>query len=210
VQGLRIGNDPVWTSEADAETQAVVAAALDVLRSLGAEIVEVRFPDIAQAVQDWFPLCGVETAVAHSETYPAQREAYGPALSGLIELGRSLSGLDFQRIILRREDLRGRVNALMTEIDLLLIPAMGFAAPTLAKMATLGTDAALMNSLLGFTCPFDMTGHPSLTLPGGFTPAGMPVTFQFIGAHRTEALLCQAGNAFQQATDWHKRHPDLG
>jgi amidase len=210
VQGLRIGTDPVWTREADAETQAVVGAALDVLRSLGAKIVEVRFPDIAQSIQDWFPLCGVETAVAHAETYPAQRDAYGQALAGLIELGRSLSGLDFQRIILRREDLRGRVNALMTEIDLLAIPAMGFAGPSLEKMATLGTDAALMNSLLGFTCPFDMTGHPSLTLPGGFTPGGMPVAFQFIGAHRAEALLCQAGHAFQRATDWHQRHPNLG
>jgi amidase len=211
VAGLRIGTDPAWTSgSADAETQAVVAAALEVFKGLGAEIVEVSFPDIRQAVQDWFPLCGVETAVAHARTFPAQRESYGPALAGLIELGRSLSGLDFQRIILRREDLRGRVNALLTEIDLLLIPAMGFAAPSLAKMGTLGTDEALMNSLLGFTCPFDMTGHPSLTMPGGFTPAGLPVTFQIIGAHKAEGLLCQAGHAFQQATDWHQRHPDLG
>jgi amidase len=211
VKGLRIGTDPVWISTAaDAETQAVVASALDVMKSLGADIVDVRFPDIRQAVQDWFPLCGVETAVAHAGTFPQQREAYGPALTGLIELGRSLSGLDFQRIILRREDLRGRVNALMTEIDLLLIPAMGFTAPSLAKMGTLGTDEALMNSLLGFTCPFDMTGHPSLTMPGGFTPAGLPVTFQIIGAHKAEGLLCQAGHAFQQATDWHQRHPALG
>jgi len=211
VAGLRIGTDPAWVGgSADAETQATVAAALEVMQDLGAEIVEVSFPDVRQAVQDWFPLCGVETAVAHARTFPAQREAYGPALTGLIELGRSLSGLDLQRIILRRQDLRGRVNALMTEIDLLLIPAMGFAAPSLAKMGTLGTDDALMNSLLGFTCPFDMTGHPSLTLPGGFLPAGLPVAFQIIGAHGAEGLLCQAGHAFQQATDWHRRHPDLG
>lgn len=211
VKGLRIGTDTAWTvGSADAETQDVVATALDVLKSLGAKIVEVTFPDISQAVQDWFPLCGVETAVAHAKTYPRQREAYGAALSGLIDLGRSLSGLDYQRIILRREELRGRVNALMAGIDVLLIPAMGFAAPSLKKMATLGTDVALMNSLLGFTCPFDMTGHPSLTLPGGFTPGGLPVAFQLIGAHKAEALLCQVGDAFQQVTDWHQRHPDLG
>jgi amidase len=210
-KGLRIGTASAWTAgAADFKTRAVVAEALEVLKSLGAEIVEVTFPDIRHAVQDWFPLCGVETAVAHAKTFPAQREAYGPALTGLIDHGRSLSGLDFQRIILRREDLRGRVNALMTTIDLLLIPAMGFAAPSLEKMGTLGTDEALMNSLLGFACPFDMTGHPSLTLPGGFTEAGLPVAFQFIGAHKAEALLCQAGHAFQQATDWHHRHPDLG
>ncbi len=208
VAGLRIGTDTGWTgSLADAETQATVAAALDVLRGLGAEIVEVAFPDVTQAVRDWFPLCAVQTALAHAGTFPSQRASYGPALASLIELGHAVSGLDYQRIILRREELRGRVSALMARIDLLLIPAMGFAAPSLAKMATLGTDERLTNSLLGFTCPFDMSGHPSLTLPGGFTPAGLPVGFQLIGAHGAEALLCQAGHAFQQATDWHKRHP---
>lgn len=209
--GLRIGYPSAWIAQsADAKTRAVAEAALAVMQSLGAEIIEVTFPDISQAVQDWFPLCGAETAVAHTETYPARAGEYGPALSGLIDLGRSISGLDYQRIVLRREDLRGRVNALMAGLDLLLIPAMGFAAPTLAKMASLGTDASLMNSLLGFTCPFDMTGHPTITLPGGFTEEGLPVAFQFVGGHCAEALLCQAGHAFQQATDWHKRHPALG
>ena len=97
-----------------------------------------------------------------------------------------------------------------SDVDLLLVPAQGFASPTLAKMATLGQDVSLMRSLLGFTCPFDMTGSPTITLPGGFTDTGMPVAFQFVGAHLAEALLCQAGYAFQQATDWHKRHPALG
>jgi amidase len=208
VAGLRIGADFGWTGAlADAETQATVAAALAVMRGLGAEIVAVTFPDIAQAVRDWFPLCGVQTALAHAETFPARRASYGAALTNLIELGRSLSGLDYQRIILRREALRGRIDALMGGIDLLLIPAMGFAAPSLAKMATLGTDERLTNSLLGFTCPFDMSGHPTLTLPGGFTAAGLPVGFQLVGAQGAEALLCQAGHAFQQVTGWHKRHP---
>jgi len=112
--------------------------------------------------------------------------------------------------VLGREDLRGRVNALLVEVDLLIIPAMGFAAPSLAMMSTLGTDDALMNSLLGFTCPFDMTGHPTITLPGGFTPNGLPIAFQLAGAHGAEDLLCQAGHAFQTVTDWHQRHPDLG
>lgn len=209
--GLRIGYPSAWIAEsADAKTRAVAEASLAVMKSLGAEIIDVTFPDISQAVQDWFPLCGAETAVAHTETYPARSREYGPALSGLIDLGRSISGLDYQRIVLNREDLRGRVNALMASLDLLLIPAMGFAAPTLAKMASLGTDASLMNSLLGFTCPFDMTGHPTITLPGGFTEEGMPVAFQFVGGHCAEAVLLQAAEAFQQATDWHKRHPALG
>jgi len=55
-----------------------------------------------------------------------------------------------------------------------------------------------------------MSGSPTITLPCGFTEAGTPVGFQFVGAHLAEGLLCRAGHAFQTATNWHKRHPALG
>jgi len=211
LRGVRIGIAPAWIeAQADATTQQAIASAVETVRALGAEICEVRFPDVTQMVQDWFPLCGVETAVAHEATYPSRKGEYGPALSGVIDLGRALSGMDYQKIILRRHDFSGRVAALFRTIDLLLIPAQGFASPTLAKMATLGEDAALMTSLLSFTCPFDMSGSPTITLPCGFTEAGTPVAFQFVGAHLAEALLCQAAHAFQGATDWHSRHPTFG
>ena len=210
VRGLRIGIDPALNGAADELTRQVVEAAIDTLRDLGATFTEIRFPDVTQVVQDWFPLCGVETAVAHEATYPARKDAYGPALSGLIELGRSLSGLDYQKITLRRNDFRGRVAALFQSVDLLLIPAQGFASPTIAKMKTLGEDSALMTALLSCTCPFDMSGSPTLTLPGGFTAQNTPVAFQLVGAHLAESLLCRAGHAFQQATSFHTRHPALG
>ena len=209
LRGVRVGIAPAWTEEADATTRQAVASSVEIVRGLGAQISEIRFPDVTQMIEDWFPLCGVEAAVAHEATYPARKDEYGPALSALIELGRALSGTDYQKIILRRNDFRGRVAALFRTIDLLLVPAQGFASPTLATMATLGEDAALMRSLLGFTCPFDMSGSPTITLPCGFTEAGTPIAFQFVGAQLAEELLCQAGHAFQQATDWHTRHPAL-
>lgn len=211
LRGVRVGIAPAWIeAQADAATRKAVASVVETVRDLGAEIHEVRFPDVTQMVADWFPLCGVETAVAHEATYPARKDEYGPALSGLIELGRGLSGMDYQKIVLRRIEFAGRLAALFRTVDLLLLPAQGFASPTLAKMATLGEDAALMTSLLSFTCPFDISGSPTITLPCGFTEAGTPVAFQFVGAHLAEELLCQAGYAYQQATDWHKRHPALG
>jgi amidase len=210
VKGLRLGIDEAWiTRDVEPDARAAVEAARDVLVRLGAEVVAVRFPDPTAVVADWFPLCGVETAVAHEATYPARKAEYGPALSGLIDLGRAQSGLDYQKIVLRREDFRGRVRALFADVDLLLVPAQAFAGPTLARMATLGEDAALMNGLLRFTCPFDMTGSPTITLPGGFTEAGAPAAFQLVGPHFGEADLVWAGHAFQGATDWHRRHPAL-
>jgi amidase len=72
-QGLRIGLDPAWNSDGvDAETQAMLRQAVDAFRTLGARLVELQLPDMAQAVADWFPLCAAEAAVAHEATYPAQ------------------------------------------------------------------------------------------------------------------------------------------
>jgi amidase len=210
IRGVRVGIDTAWnTTGVDAATQAALAEAAGVIAALGAEMRAVTFPDSRQVTADWFPQCGVETAVAHEATYPSRSGEYGPALAGLIDVGRALSGLEYQKIILRRNDFRGRVAALFETIDLLLVPAQGFAAPTMAMMATLGEDDALMSGLLRYTCPFDMTGSPTITLPCGKTEAGMPIAFQLVSRHMEEALLVRAGIAFQAETDWHRRHPPI-
>lgn len=208
VQGLRIGVDAAWNSQGvDAATQGMVSAAIEVFRGLGASIVPVTFPDVRQTIADWFPACAVETAVAHETTYPARKSEYGPALADLIEAGRRLSGLDYQKILLRRHDLRGRVAVLLRTIDLLLVPVQPFAAPTLATMRTLGEQPELLAGLLRYTCPFDMTGDPTITLPGGFTEAGLPIAFQLVAGDLNEAMLIRAGAAFQGVTSWHRRNP---
>jgi amidase len=208
--GTRIGVDPRWTSEGvDAASTKVLQDALRIAVDLGAEIHEIVFPDPTAMIADWFPLCGVETAVAHEATYPSRKSEYGPALAGLIELGLQQSGTDYQKIVLRREAFRGMVRALFEKVDLLAVPAQTFAAPTIGKMATLGENPDLITGLLRFSCPFDMTGSPSITLPGGFTESGGPVAFQFVGRHFDEARLVAAGDAFQRVTDWHRRHPSL-
>jgi len=208
VRGLRIGVDPAWNGDdVDATTQAVLTEAIEVFRTLGAEIVNVRFPDVTHAIADWAPNCAVEAAVAHEATYPSRKDDYGPVLASVIEAGRALSAVDYQKILLRRFDLRGRVAALFGTIDLLLIPVHPFAPPTLAMIRTLGEQPELIAKLQRYTCPFDMTGHPTITLPGGFTEAGLPIAFQLVAAALNEPLLLRAGAAFQRVTSWHRRHP---
>ena len=121
VRGLRIGVDPTWNGDdVDTTTQAVLSEAIEAFRSLGAEIVEVRFPDVTQAIADWIPNCAVEAAVAHEATYPARKAEYGAVLASVLEAGRALSGVDYQKVLLRRLDFRGRVAAALSGIDLLL------------------------------------------------------------------------------------------
>lgn len=210
IKGLRIGVDTNWNRQGtDEATVRAVEQALTTIRSLGGAIRDVSFPDAEQVVADWLPYCAIETAVAHESTFPTRHSEYGPGLAGLIAMGHKLSACDYQRMILRRLDFRGRVEALFDTIDLLVAPAQAFASPTTAKMATLGQDPTMLAALLRFTCPFDMTGSPTITLPAGFTEAGTPVGVQFVAAHFAEDLLCRAGFAYQQATDWHRRRPNL-
>lgn len=210
LKGLRVGVDSRWNSDGvDGPTREVLAAVVKAVQTLGGEVREVKFPDPTQVIADWFPLCGVEAAVVHEKTYPARKDEYGPAMAGILDLGRAQSGMDYQKIVLHRHDFSGHVRAVFQDIDLLLIPATGIASPTVAQMGTLGEDAELMNAILRYTCPFDMTGSPTITLPGGFTGAGTPIAFQFVSRHFEESLLVRAGWAFQQVSDWHKKHPAL-
>ena len=141
------------------------------MRSLGAEIVTVRFPDVADAVADWVLNCAVETAVAHAETFPAQRDRYGPGLAGLIDAGRALSGPDYQRILLRRRDFAGRVVAAL-EPSTPCSCRRSLRRADVGRMATLGQVPAELAALTRFTAPFDMSGHPTLTLPVASRPRG--------------------------------------
>jgi amidase len=65
----------------------------------------------------------------------------------------------------------------------------------------------LIAKLSRFTFPFDMTGSPALTMPAGFSEAGLPIAFQLVAADLGEAILVRAGAAFQDVTLWHRRHP---
>ncbi|WP_447919201.1 amidase [Achromobacter aegrifaciens] len=212
VRGLRIGVDPDWNArDVDPQTRRMMEAAMQALQELGATLVPLRFPaeDAAQAVRDWAPLCAVEAAVAHAATYPSRKAEYGPVLAGVIEAGHALSGPDYQRILLRRMAMRGKVDALFAQVDALLTPVQPMPPLTLSAVSVLGRQPGLVEALQRYTCVFDMTGHPCLTLPAGQCEAGTPMGLQLVAAHLGEPVLFRLGAAFQAATNWHLRRPAL-
>src|SRR5690606_22730765 len=105
-----------------------------VFSDLGVEIVDVSFPDVRQIVADWTPNCAVEAAVAHQSTYPRRKEQYGSILSSVIENGMVVSGMEYQRILLRRAIFRGQVEALFSSVDAILTPIHPFAPLALSTI----------------------------------------------------------------------------
>jgi len=193
----------------DADSQRAFDGAAATLAGAGATLVDVVLPAFDEASLRWVPLCGLEAALAHEATFPSRRAEYGPDLAALIDLGRSVSGLELGKLQLTRAQVKGEIERLLASVDLLLMPVMGVAAPTLAALKAGGRTPQSTAARLRYTAPFDMSGHPTLTVPGGVTADGVPVGFQIVGHAFDEAGILAAGHAYQQATDWHLRRPPL-
>ncbi len=109
-------------------------------------------------------------------------------------------------MLLRWRVFSGQLESMLHGIDALLIPAQTTASPTIAQMASLGENPDALAALIRFTAPIDMSGHPSLTMPCGFTLRNTPVAMQLVGRYFSEDVLFRIGRAYQRSTDWHRRY----
>lgn len=206
--GLRVGIDEAWLSDGvDRQIQAALEQVMALVVEGGGRLLPVRMPDTRAVSANWEAHCGVQTAVAHAATYPSRAAEYGPALSRLIDGGRALSGMDYQRVLLDAQRFCGELETLLAGVDLLLAPVQPFAAPSHEQLGALAGDPELNRRLIQFTAPFNVSGHPALSVPCGFTDGGLPLGCQFIAGKGGEAVLCRAGMALQTLSDWHRRHP---
>lgn len=205
VAGLRIGFDPEYAMQG--MTDDVVARVHDclpVLESLGARIVPVRVPWVDRMSDDWNRMCAAETAHVHRDTFPARRDAYGPALAGLIDLGLRLESRDLVAAQEVRRQFSGALASLFaSEMDVLLCPSVGVRSPAAERAPVRAENIGIMR----FTAPFDFSGSPTLSLPCGFASDGMPVSLQLVGRHLDEETLFAVGHAYEQATPWHTHRP---
>ena len=206
VKGKRIGV-PKNLIGADADCQRALDGASAALQRQGAQLVDVTLPDLDEATVQWLALCGVEAALAHEATFPVaarriRRRVRGPA--------RPWPRAVRPRAQPHAADARARHrrDRPAAGVDRSAADAGDGGGRALAGGHEARTPQTIA-SRLRYTAPFDMSGHPTLTLPGGMTADGVPVGFQIVGRAFDEAGILAAGHAFQQATDWHMRRPPL-
>jgi|SRR5271170_5101296 len=206
LRGLRIAIDEEQVfGKTDVVVGQSIRSALEVFSSLGVEIAPLKLPDLDAIASRYLPLSGPQTAVAHAETYPSNRNDYGTALSRVIELGRDMSATEYHKYQLQLTNFRSELHRLFKENDLLAFPVLQFPVPTIEQLATTTDD--VIRSIIRFTAPFSMSGHPTINFPCGFSGGRAPISLQLVGPFLAEIVLVRAANAFQRQTDWHRRRP---
>lgn len=207
-KGLRIGMDESWISDGvDPVIQRAIQQIKVILAEAGGEIKSIKVPDTRATSSNWEHHCGVQTAVAHKATYPGKAAQYGPALARLIDQGRELHAVDYERIIRDAQQFTREMDAVFTEVDVVLAPVQPYAAPTYERLAGLASDPEANRRLIQFTSPFNASGHPALSVPIGFTEQGLPIGGQLIGRKYQDDLLCMVGMVLQNHSDWHRQVP---
>jgi amidase len=210
VAGLKIGWDPRYGSEDLApDFAAAIAAGVEVMRDLGAEIIEVEMPKrLREYMAAWPTLCCAEAADAHRAFFPERADEYGPWFREWLRCGSSFSAADYAAAQALRHACNGEMAVTMSGIDLLAGPSTPRAAYPMSAEQAYGPIPANRDPWDSrFTVPMDFAGLPTISLPCGLNDDGLPLSLQFTGHALSEPRLVQAGAAYERATDWHKLHP---
>jgi len=182
------------------------------LQALGARVVEMRLPDPQHMTDVAMLIARVESSTLHARLLREQPEALQPSVRARLELGMDISAYDYlQALRLRAKLTRAFIHDVFEEVDVLLTPVIPEPAPAWAslKVATVEEFNARSGRFSRLTRPFNGYGLPALSVPCGFTTAGLPMAFQAVARPFDEGLLLKLGHAYQEATGWHLRRPSL-
>ena len=207
IGGVRIGLDlGELDAHCDPQVVATVRAAAATLADLGALIGPMTTPDLGMGAM--YGMFGPGIADVHRDTYPSRAADYGPGLAGMIDQAATIPGRDVAAGITHANILKGQLAILFSGVDLMLVPALSRPTPRAGEVEN-APDMVPMFEMLRYCGAFNVSGHPTITLQGGIDCNGMPIAFQLVARPFEEALLFRAGHAWQSATDWHTRHPQL-
>jgi len=180
------------------------AAAAGQLQALGATLVEPDIPfDFRQMMEHVGQIIACEGYALYEAVARDPGSPMGEAVRQRMLGGAAPSARDYLRLRAAHREAGALWQAWMQGIDALLVPGLPITA-----LPVQGLDES-STALSIYTRPANFLGACALALPAGFDEAGLPLGIQLYGKPSDEATLLEVGQAFQQATDWHRRHPEL-
>ena len=206
VSGFRLGIPrAIFYEQLDPEIAAATDKAIDFLGKLTAGARDVQLP-----AYPILPIVGAEAYAYHHPYISNTPELYQPSTRQRIEGGAKVTAEAYIQARRELDRLRRAVGEVFSTVDLLVTPTTSIPPSTIAEaerpdIPPLGGTALSLRN----TSPFDIYGLPTISIPCGFTSAGLPIGIQISGPRFGEAQVLALAQAYEQATDWHTRRPAL-
>jgi len=211
---FRLGRPKEYFFErVDAGVREAIDAAAKCFISLGARIEELSLRRLDESVEASANVALAEAALYHISTgyFPGRKEEYSGQVAKRLEMGHEVRAVDYLNSLAVLCGIKADFQRVFERVDAILAPAVPIPAPRIGEneVEVAGEKETVRSALVRLNRPANFTGNPAISVPCGFTSAGLPVGLQLIGPHWGEARLLEIAQAYESATEWHKRHPDL-
>ncbi len=230
IRGLKIGLPEEYFGEGlDADVARVIGAAIEAYRKLGAEIVDIKLPNLKLSIPVYYIVACAECSsnlsrfdgvrfghrcadpVDLEDLYKRSRgEGFGDEVKRRIMIGTyALSAGYYDAYYLKAQQLRRLIKQdyekAFAEVDIIACPV----TPEVAfKHGDKSDDPVSMYLQDIYTIALNLAGLPGMSIPAGFSQ-GMPVGLQLIANYFEESRLLNFAHQYQQVTDWHLQVPEL-
>ena len=214
VRGLRVGvPEGYYFDGLDPEVERATREAIEVIRKLGTRMERLTVPDPEPMVVACNnKMVAAEAAAIHSRILKERPGELQPAVLARLAPGLRVSAYDYiQGSRLRAQFTREFITDVFSRTDVLVAPTIPEPAPALAEAKSGTTDDVVkrMGRFSRLTRPFNALGLPVLSVPCGFSAAGLPIGLQIVGRPFDEATVLRLGHAYEEAAGWTGRRPDL-
>jgi aspartyl-tRNA(Asn)/glutamyl-tRNA(Gln) amidotransferase subunit A len=191
--------------ELDREVASAVEQAIGIVSALGNDLFEIVID-----VPTDRTLQTAEAYAYHAKFVSRSPELYQAETLRRIRSGEEISADEFEKRRREQKQIRSSIQKAFEKVDALLTPTAPVPAPAIDELKRnpeLLRPCELL--LLRNTRPVNVWGLPAISIPCGFTSAGLPVGLQIIGPHWREDRVLQLAHAYEQATQWHRHNPKL-
>jgi aspartyl-tRNA(Asn)/glutamyl-tRNA(Gln) amidotransferase subunit A len=196
------------------EVRSAFDSALRDLSRLGMKTADISIPLLDETEEAGNLIAWAEAALFHRQQgyFPARAADYGDDVRSRLETGTKVTAVDFLQALEIQKQLVQQLHLALAEadVDAIVVPTTPIDAPLLnQETSRIGAnDYPTRALLLRLNRPANLAGTPSLTVPGGFTRAGLPIGLQMMGGVSSETILLRIANAFERARP-QTRRPSL-
>lgn len=209
---LRIGIPRAYFYEGlHPEIQAAMDTALSVLGKLTSSQHEIEIQATNDMALTAILIMKAEAYAYHREYVTKSPDLYQPETLKRIRAGAEISGADYIDARRHLDQYRRSISKIFDRVDLVVTATTPVPPLTISELLA-DPDHLRAKEVVSArnTRPFNLLGLPAVSIPCGFTSKGLPIGMQIIGPPSGEATVLRLARAYEQATDWHNRGPNLG